>query len=341
MERLFCHWVREAGEQGDVVFSARVRLARNLCGIPFPRNAGAAYLDQILKETAQAAEASPHPLGMISLENLSPIDRLVLVEKHLISPQHADHPQHRAVLLDADETVSIMVNEEDHLRIQTILPGFQLAAAWRLTDEIDDFLESRLEYAFDEMRGYLTACPTNVGTGIRASVMLHLPALIIIDQARKVLSALAHLGFNVRGLYGEGSEAHGAIFQISNQVTLGQAEEEIINTLSSATRQVIDHERGAREALLRESKVQLEDRLSRSYGLLTNCRLLTSDEALRLLSDLKLGMDVGLFPTPPRAAKELLLLTRTGILQKLADKELESTERDFYRAAVVREWLSA
>ena len=339
---LLCHWARELGEQGDVVISSRIRLARNLRDIPFPSQASEAQLEHVLAEAGRIAGTPDHRLKLWKLEELNPVDRLVLVEKHLISPQHADNPQHRAVLLRDDEAVSVMINEEDHLRIQAILPGFQLMAAWRLADEVDDQFEAYLPYAFDEHKGYLTACPTNVGTGMRASIMLHLPGLLLIDQARKVLSALAHLGFSVRGLYGEGSESHGGIFQVSNQITLGQAEEETIHTLLSASRQVIDHERAARQALLQESKVRLEDRLWRSYGALVNCRLLSSEEALRLLSDVSLGVDLGIIKdVPAQVAKELILLTRAGLVQKVIGKELDPGERDYYRAAMVRDWLRA
>lgn len=342
IENLLCHWAKENGDQGDVVISSRVRLARNLQGFPFPARASGPQLEEVLSQVGGAAGITKIPFRLRRLEDMEPLDRLVLVEKHLISPQFADHIEHRAAILREDEAVSIMVNEEDHLRIQTILPGLQLSAAWRLADEIDDLLEHRLQYAFEERNGYLTACPTNVGTGMRASVMLHLQALIMIDQARKVLSALANLGFNLRGLYGEGSESHGGIFQVSNQVTLGQAEEETINTLLRACRQIIDHERAARQALLRDSRILLEDRLWRSYGLLSNCRLLNSDEALRLLSDLKLGVDLGLLTgIAPQAAKELILLTRVGLLQKVAGRELDTGERDYYRATMVRERLRA
>lgn len=340
IDPLLSHWAKEIGEQGDVVISSRVRLARNLRTMPFPHRASGAQLDAILDQAVKAAAG--YPLTLINLEGQNQIDRLALVEKHLISPQHADHPQHRAVLLRQDEAVSVMINEEDHLRIQTILPGLQLAAAWRLADEVDDIFEATLQYAFDEHKGYLTSCPTNVGTGMRASVMLHLPALIMIDQARKVLSVLTHLGFSVRGLYGEGSESHGGIFQVSNQVTLGQSEEETVNKLMSACRQVIDHERAARQALLGEPRVQLEDRLWRSFGVLANCRLLSSEEALRLLSDVRLGIDLGIIPNiPAQVAKELILLTRVGLLQKVVGKELDPGERDYYRAAMVRSRLHA
>lgn len=339
IEALLCHWARDRGDQGDVVISSRVRLARNLRGIPFPARGQDAQLEAVVAAVEKAV-AGVSSLKLTRLEVLSPLDRLVLVEKHLVSPQFIENPAHRAVVLRADEAVSIMVNEEDHLRIQTILPGLALQEAWKAADEIDDLFEAHLDYAFDERRGYLTACPTNVGTGMRASVMLHLPGLLLVDQARKVLAALGHLGFSVRGLYGEGSEAHGGIFQISNQVTLGKTEEETVNTMLSACRQVIDHERGARQALLRDARLQLEDRIWRSYGVLASCRLLSSEEALRLLSDLKLGLDLGIIAgLPPQLMKELLLLTRVGFLQKIVGKELGPSERDYYRAALVRERL--
>ncbi|MGE5528550.1 MAG: protein arginine kinase [Patescibacteria group bacterium] len=342
MDRILGRWAKELGEQGDVVISSRLRLARNLRGVPFPRHAAGEQLEGVVAAVSRLLATPGRDLRMLRLAEIGPLDRLVLVEKHLISPQLAENPEHAAVLFNEDETLSVMVNEEDHLRIQIILPGLQLGAAWRLADEADDFFEANLPYAFDEHKGYLTACPTNVGTGMRASVMLHLPALTIIDQARKVLSALAHLGFSIRGLYGEGSEAHGGIFQVSNQITLGRSEEEIVKTLMGACRQVIDHERAARQALLGDSKVQLEDRICRAFGTLTNSRLLSSEEALRLLSDVKLGIDLGLIQGfTPGVAKELFLLTRVGLLQKVIGKELEPGERDYYRAAMVRERLRA
>lgn len=339
-EGLLPPWARELGEQGDVVISSRVRLARNLKERRFPAHADAGQMAAVLAEVERAVTAAGRPLKLIKLEELSPLERLVLVEKHLISPQFADEPRHKAVLLRDDGVVSVMVNEEDHLRLQSILPGLDLAKAWDLVNQLDDVFEASLDYAFDPNIGYLTACPTNVGTGMRASLMLHLPGLIMVDGARKALSALAHFGFNVRGLYGEGSESHGGIFQISNQVTMGQSEEGTINKLLMACRKVIDHERTARQGLMSESRLQLEDRIWRSYGILSQVRILSSEEALRLLSDFKLGLDLGLIQgIVPNVAKELFLLTRAGLLQQLAGRELSPGERDYYRAAMVRERL--
>lgn len=339
MLKILPEWARTSGDDGDIVLSSRIRLARNIRSYPFPHYASESQLDEIVKLTERAMPKSKG-FRLIKLEELSPVERMVLVEKHLVSPQHVAHPAHRGVLLRDDEAVSIMVNEEDHLRIQSIFPGFKMEEAWELASTVDDDMESVLDIAFDENHGYLTACPTNVGTGLRASVMLHLPALVLVDQVKKILAALSHLGLNVRGLYGEGTEAHGNLFQISNQVTLGHREEDLIGKLISATRQVVDKERSAREMLLKENRVQLEDRLCRAYGILTQARLISSEEALRLLSDVRLGADVGVIPNAnAQAVRELFLLTRGAILQSIIGKDMGAGERDFYRASVIREHL--
>jgi protein arginine kinase len=209
-----------------------------------------------------------------------------------------------------------------------------------MANHVDDFLEQTLEYCFDEYYGYLTTCPTNVGTGIRASVMLHLPALAMVDQLKKVLSALTHIGINIRGFYGEGTESLGDIYQISNQVTLGQSEEDLANNLKSVCRQVIEQERSVREALLKESKLQLEDRHCRSYGLLSNARIISSQEALKLLSDVKLGIELGIISNVnSQVVTELMFLTRASLIQKIIGKEVSPTERDIYRAEIIRERL--
>jgi protein arginine kinase len=233
-----------------------------------------------------------------------------------------------------------MVNEEDHLRIQAISPGHSLEQTLELINRIDDELEGVLEYAFDEFYGYLTACPTNVGTGIRASLMLHLPGLTMVDQIKRMLSTLTHVGINIRGLYGEGTESLGNIYQISNQVSLGHSEEELTSNLKSVCRQVIEQERSVREALMKDSKQQLEDRLCRSFGILSQARLLNAQEALKLLSDVKLAVELGIIPEiEKRVIKELLFLIRASILQKVVGQELSPMERDFYRAKIVREKL--
>lgn len=339
IKSLLPSWSWIDGEADDVVLSSRIRLARNIKGLPFPNCANETQLVQVNEVVKQAIQkkASFGSLKAIDVESLAPNERFILVEKHLCSPQFLSQPQARSLILNNEESVSLMVNEEDHLRIQTITPGFSLGEALKLANQVDDYLEESLEFYFHENYGYLTACPTNVGTGIRASVMLHLPGLAIVDQIKKVLSALTHFGINIRGLYGEGTESSGDIYQISNQVTLGHSEEDLTNNLKSVCRQVIERERNVREALLKDSKIQLEDRLCRSYGILTQARILSSQEALKLLSDVKLGVDLGIITGIDKTKiKELLFLTRASILQKIAGQEMSPSERDFYRASVVR-----
>jgi protein arginine kinase len=233
-----------------------------------------------------------------------------------------------------------MVNEEDHFRIQCLLPGLQLEKAWQETSGYDDILESYLDYAFDEEKGYLTACPTNVGTGLRASVMLHLPALAITQQINRILSAVSQVGLAVRGIYGEGTEMTGNLLQISNQITLGQSEEEIWQNLYSVTRQLINQEKNAREHLLNEGREKLGDRAGRAYGILKNAWMIDSKEAMQLLSDVRLGVDLGLLKgVPLKILNELLVLTRPGCLQYLKDKNLNPYERDLERAMQIQKCL--
>ncbi|MEW6308133.1 MAG: protein arginine kinase [Bacillota bacterium] len=335
-------WMEASGPDGDVVISSRVRLARNLSGVPFPHGMGPDEASKVLaavkSAVAEINRDNPLPLSVLSLDDLEPVARQVLVEKHLVSPQHAAGGASRAVVLREDEAVSIMVNEEDHLRIQCLFPGLQVAEAWRLASRIDDGLESRMDYAFEEGHGYLTACPTNVGTGLRASVMVHLPALVMTNQAGRILSAITKFGLLVRGLYGEGTEASGNLFQVSNQVTLGQSEEEIIANLEAVARQIIDQERQTRSALARDMGDQLADRVWRAMGAVSNARIVTSQEAMQLLSDVRLGASMGILSgVDQRVLNELMVTTRPGFLQQLAGKELSPGERDLRRAEILRE----
>lgn len=338
-------WVFTDGEASDVAFSSRIRLARNLKNIPFPSFANEQHLatvNDLVKQAFNTNQTGFGALTYIPIEDLTPNERLVLVEKHLCSPQFIEKPHLKSLVVNREQSVSIMVNEEDHLRIQTIMPGFLLENAFNLANQMDDFLEESLEYCFDECCGYLTACPTNVGTGIRASVMLHLPGLTLVDQVKRVLSALSHIGVNVRGMYGEGTESFGDLYQISNQITLGRSEADLTNNLRSVCRQAIEQERTVREALLKDSKAQLEDKLCRSYGILTQARILTSQESLKLLSDVKLGVEVGIIPGISKVTlRKLIFLTKASILQKVIGKEVSPAERDFYRAKLIREALNS
>src|SRR5690606_37864999 len=267
-------WMKNNGPDGDVVISSRVRLARNLNHQPFPLLATASQANEVLDQLVAVSESGAlNPFGSfetIRLKDLNELERRVLVEKHLISPNLANESRAGAVVLSDNEAISIMINEEDHLRIQCLHPGFQIREAWKIANEIDDCYEAAIEYAFDENKGYLTTCPTNVGSGLRASVMMHLPALVLTQQINRILSAVSQVGRTVRGLYGEGSEALGNLFQISNQVTLGQSEEEIIDNLYGVAKQIIEHEKAARRKLMNESYRRLEDRIKRSYGILSH-----------------------------------------------------------------------
>ncbi|MHB1419435.1 MAG: protein arginine kinase [Bacillota bacterium] len=338
-------WMEGSGPNGDIVISSRVRLARNIEGVPFPHllsdeqakvvvdKVDAVINDQDIQQTTGL-------LQLLRLSELSALDKQILVEKHLISPQHAEPDGYKAVVLGPDAVISIMVNEEDHLRIQCLLPALQLHETWRLAEAIDDALENKLDLAFDEDYGYLTACPTNVGTGIRASVMLHLPALVMTKQVGKVLTALPQVGLVVRGLYGEGTEAVGNLFQISNQITLGQNEEEIINNLSAVTKQIIDQERAARELLQEQTGLQLADKVNRAYGTLAYARIISSQEALIALSQVRLGLDTKIIKgVEPRILNQLMVMIQPAGLQKMVGREMEPFERDVQRANVIRQYL--
>ena len=344
----YTKWMEGNGPDSQIVISSRVRLARNLAGQPFPHLMSQESGQSIIKLVQNVIDdpATRDRLGLmfyVPLEELTPLDRQILMEKHLISPQHASDEQlFRGVILSPDESISIMVNEEDHLRIQVLLPGLQLGAAWDQANRVDDALERKLDFAFDELYGYLSCCPTNVGTGLRASVMMHLPALAMTNQASRVFTTLSKLGFVVRGLYGEGTEAKGNLFQISNQVTLGPSEREIVDSLMAVCRQAIEQEQLGRQSLMTERPAQIEDMIFRAYGVLTNARLINSDEAMLYLSCLRLGIDLGLLHNlSNRTLNELLVRTRTAFLQKDAGCVMDSFNRSLKRATIIREALAA
>jgi len=337
-------WMNVEGPESDIVLTSRIRLARNLKEYSFPtifsndesneiiqridQNFANMYIDQVGK------------LEMLYMDQLQPLQKRVLVEKHLVSPHLAEDSTNGGCLLSENEEVSIMVNEEDHIRIQCIFPGLQLDRALSLANEIDNRLEQQLDYAYDEKWGYLTSCPTNVGTGMRASVMMHLPGLILTQQMNRIVPAINQLGLVVRGIYGEGSEALGNIFQISNQTTLGKSEMDIVEDLTSVVKQIISQERSAREALAKTSGIQLEDRVFRSYGVLANSRIIESKEAARCLSDVRLGIDMGYIKNVSKnILNELMIITQPGFLQQYAGGPLRPFDRDVRRATLIRERL--
>lgn len=335
-------WMQMEGPDSDIVLSSRIRLARNLHEYIFPVVANDQEADRALEaiqnKLAGETYSSMGKFELIPMNGLESIEKKVLVEKHLVSPNLADEPQHSAVLINDNESVSIMINEEDHLRIQCLFPGFQLNEAMTLANGIDDWLEEKFTYAFDENRGYLTSCPTNVGTGLRASVMMHLPALMITQRMNRIAPAINQFGLVVRGIYGEGSEALGNVFQISNQITLGKSEEDIVEDLRGVAMQLIQHEKSARNDLMKYSKLQLEDRVYRSYGILANSRIIQSKEASKCLSDVRLGIDLGIIEgVSQNILNELMVLTQPGFLQHYFKEELDPNQRDERRATLIRE----
>ncbi|MBS2967303.1 protein arginine kinase [Metabacillus sp. KIGAM252] len=344
MNNAMSAWMSQEGPDSDIVLSSRVRLARNIEQFRFPTLASEEEFQNILKLFEEQFSDQTFPdIGsfvLLKMSELEPVQKRVLVEKHLISPSLADDSSFSGCLLSVNEEVSIMVNEEDHIRIQCLFPGLQVKEALEVAGKLDDWIEKEVDYAFDENRGYLTSCPTNVGTGMRASVMMHLPALALTKQMNRIVPAINQLGLVVRGIYGEGSEALGNLFQISNQITLGKSEEDIAEDLLSVVQQLIAQERSAREAVLQASKIQLEDRIYRSYGILANSRIIESKETARCLSDVRLGIDIGLIQNVSKnILNELMILTQPGFLQQYSGTGLTPDERDIRRAALIRERL--
>lgn len=336
-------WMREVGPENDIVLSSRVRLARNFQNETFPTISEQQDLEDIRsffeKEYRGKSFQTYKNFDFIQMNTLSHVEKSVLVEKHLISPYLA-RANAGGVLMSENEQVSIMVNEEDHIRMQLYFPGFQLSTALEEAFYIDDWLEEKIDYAFDERKGYLTSCPTNVGTGLRASVMIHLPALVFTKRINRLIPAINQLGFVVRGIYGEGSEAVGNVFQISNQITLGKSEEAIVTDLESVVVKLVEQEREARNRLLDRSSIRLEDQIFRSYGILKYSRILESNEAAKRISNVRLGIDLGIIDHLSHSMlNELIVLIQPGFLQHYADKMLTASERDIMRATLIRERL--
>ena len=336
-------WLRGTGPDADVVVSTRVRLARNLAGFAFTNRADRAEKRQLV---AMAREhvmplRDDRSLLWIDLTQLDDLDGSLLVERHLISKQLAKGDDPRAAIVSNDEALSIMVNEEDHLRIQVIRSGRQLRSAFDEIGRLDDRIGERLPYAYHKRFGFLTACPTNVGTGIRLSVMLHLPALMLTKEIDRVRRAARDMQLAVRGFYGEGSDVLGDFFQISNQTTLGKSEDKLLSDFDEAILpHVIEYERQARRLLVEKRQAQLDDRVFRALGTLRSARIMKLDEALRLLSHLRLGVQLGRVKDVDVAAVDrLMLLVQSAHLQKTVGQELHQAQRGEVRAAVVRQHL--
>jgi len=336
-------WLSGEGPHAELVLSTRVRLARNLHSVPFTHRARDEQLQGVLSSVASAAERSGvfHDGLMLRMTDLAPVDRQILVERHLVSHELGDGARPRGLIIAPDERLSL-INEEDHLRLQAMTSGFQLAESWTLADAADDELDQSLDFAFSDEIGFLTSCPTNAGTGLRASVLVHLPALVLLDQIQKVLKSIMQVGLNVRGFWGEHSEVMGNLFQISNQTTLGRSERESIDTLERVTRQILEQEERAREQMMRDARIQVEDKVWRAYGHLRYCRSIHAREVINLCSAVRLGVALGLPGLCPlHIVNELLVLAQPAHLQRKYGGELTPTERNVYRAQLVRERLDA
>ena len=336
-------WLDVSGSAGAVV-SSRVRLARNIAGRPFPGWAGEEEGLRVWNEMSSVlaglpALDSPH---VIEMPSLSRVDREVLVERHIISRELAVKNAGRGVVFRRDESIGVMVNEEDHLRIQVMRPGLDLEGLWKTINALDTEIERSVNYAFSPRLGYLTACPTNVGTGLRASVMMHLPGLTLMNEIGPIIKGIEKIGLAVRGLWGEGTEAAGNMFQISNQTTLGEKEESLITRLAQIVTEVGEHETNARARLLQQKEASLRDHIGRAYGILMHAHMMSSKETLDMLSALRVGIEMDLLSDWKVAdINALFLSVQPGHLQKAGGRAVGSEKRDLARARTVRERLAA
>ncbi len=342
LEGHLCAWLDGSGPEAEIVITSRVRLARNLRGVRFPGTASAEERAAVRAQVA-AAVAKSTALGQgleIPVDQLSPLDRRFLMERRLISPQLVERTEQAAVFVDSAQSLAVMVNEEDHLRLQAIWSGLRIQQAWETLSGLDDDLAESLDYDFSEQFGYLTACPTNTGTGMRVSIFVHLPGLAIMDEVDKVLKELAGSEITVRGFYGEGSRVQGHIFQVSNQLTLGRAEKTIVKRIQGMAERLVALEREARARLAQERPLRLKDAVYRAWAVLEHAHLLSSLELMNLLSAVRVGSEMGpLPPIPRRTLNELLVVALPAHLQKRAGQQMEGEERDAYRARFVREYL--
>lgn len=335
-------WLRGSGPESDIVISSRIRLARNVDQFPFVSKLDSERQKEL--EEYLRGELAPlnQTMGLeyLNLKHASMLDRLFLMERHLISREHVNSERDRGVAFTTEEMVSLMTNEEDHLRLQVMRSGLQLEETWRQAERLDSALGEVLPYSYHPRLGYLTACPTNVGTGMRVSVMFHLPALVLTKQIQKVFQAVSKIHLAVRGLYGEGTMAFGDFYQISNQVTLGRGEQEIIQGFKSLVPRIIVYERKVRDRMLEDNRVKLKDTVSRALGILKHAETIPSQETMDLLSKVRMGVNLGLISDIQIGrVNELFVLTQPAHLQKIKGKELGPQERDFVRAAFLRKHL--
>ena len=331
-------WLDGTGRQPALVVSSRVRLARNLSTFPFPQRASEHHHREIIRSVVRACRGDlASRMSFFETSQLSDLQQQFLVERHLISPALTKGQVGRGVLVDPNERLSVMVNEEDHFRFQVILPGFQAPEAWQSILRLERELSTQMTYAFSNRWGFLTACPTNTGTGLRASILIHLPGLVLTREIDGVVRGVTQMGFVVRGLYGEGTDVAGNLFQVSNQMTLGRSEESLLEILENVIGQLIACEENARETLFRDARTKMEDKIWRAQGILKYARLLTSQEFMNLSSAVRLGVGVGLIQdVEVRTLNEMMVETQPAHLQHLVKRRLEAQERDTIRAEMVR-----
>jgi protein arginine kinase len=335
-------WLMGTGTNANIVMSSRIRLARNLAKKPFTNKARKKELFEVrdsIQSAMQGIDYFKNSL-FVKISELDNVDKQFLIERHLMSHEHAANPEGKALVVSKEEVLSVMINEEDHMRIQVLKSGFDLDETWKIADAIDDSLAQKLDFAYSSNWGYLTACPTNTGTAMRGSVMLHLPALVMTKQINKVMNAISKLNFASRGFYGEGTQASGNFYQISNQVSMGHSEQDVIQNIHGLICQVIEQEEQARQALILQNRPVLEDKIFRSYGVLRNAHIISSQETVELLSMVRLGIDLNIIKDVDRhAINELFLMIQPAHLQKLDGKKLSAGERDTKRASLIREKL--
>ena len=336
------HWLKEKGPEADIVFSSRIRLARNLKGFPFSDHCTEQQMRDIISLTRSCANRCPHlkDATYYGFKHTTMLNRQFLMERFLISRDLAKSSGDKGALVDETERFSIMINEEDHLRMQALGSGLCLEKIWRELDAIDEELDSHLDFAFEQPWGYLTACPSNVGTGLRSSVMIHLPGLIMSKRIVNVLQTAAEMNLAIRGLHGEGSEMLGDYFQISNQATLGKSEEDIVEATEKLARDMVDQERRARDDLIKNEKVIIEDKVARAVAILSHAKLLSAREAMELLSSVRLGIYYGLVPGKTADMLDALIIKiQPAHLQKRFPRHLGPLERDMERTKLLRETL--
>lgn len=331
------NWYLQSGKESDVVVSSRIRLARNIIEYPFETKCSKKENEEIVNKIKEVLPSIGYGLKILNLKDMDDITKMSLVEKRLVSPDFVMNKNDiGSIAINEEENICIMINEEDHLRLQVFAPGFEIEELLKLMVEIDTKFGKALNYAYNDKYGYLTACPTNVGTGMRVSVMVHLPALTKTGNIQKVLHIINNFGMNIRGIYGEGSKAAGDMYQISNKQTLGVSEEEIINNMKIIVEKIIEQERLARKYLAKHS-IELEDKVYRSFGIISNCKKISSEEAREILSDVKLGTDLGIIKElDDLKVKKLYLYTKPANLQKYLGEVNDNYERDIKRAEVIK-----